>query len=360
MKSRYKILIGIIVAISITLISLEYNQETKSVMGIITSNEKPEPVHIPDPICFVIDRATGGSGGAVSMDRCFPLSEFENMGCTRPMLEHLYKYSNILDEEFDGLFYIEWVSLPDEVSEEQFEECVDIIHEKRLSADLSSLTYKDFGISSSEPVYPIEVSTDEQLQRVLDKCEYKRKKVSGEIPSFTSDGTPILSTLSLLSWNNSTHYNDNNICYFQPLKEHLEYDLLGGVLEYCNSSKGAGWNNPFEVWFANETHYIDSDICLWQKLDDSIVLVLPTNWQNVYEDDFEKTATGSYELENPLCIGGRGFIENEDCERIGKYDVSTGLPIVENKEQCDMLDGDWNEQQNSCDSKYGMMKENEK
>lgn len=72
----------------------------------------------------------------------------------------------------------------------------------------------------------------------------------------------------------------------------MEHALLSGILEYCNSDKGAGWDNPFEVWFANETHYIDSDICLWQKLDDSIVLVLPTSWQNVYEDDFDATWGG--------------------------------------------------------------------
>lgn len=46
-----------------------------------------------------------------------------------------------------------------------------------------------------------------------------------------------------------------------------------------------------------------------------------------------KIVTGSYELEKPLCLGGRGMILNEDCEIIGKYDVSTEMPIVENKEQ---------------------------
>ena len=66
----------------------------------------------------------------------------------------------------------------------------------------------------------------------------------------------------------------------------------------------------------------------------------------------EKIVTGSYDLENPLCIGGRGIIKNENCERIGKYNLTTGLPIVENKEQCDMLDGNWNEQEKICDSKY--------
>lgn len=54
-----------------------------------------------------------------------------------------------------------------------------------------------------------------------------------------------------------------------------------------------------------------------------------------------------------LCMGGRGFIVNEKCERIGNYDPITGLPIVENKEQCDLLEGDWDEEQKICDSKYG-------
>lgn len=78
-----------------------------------------------------------------------------------------------------------------------------------------------------------------------------------------------------------------------------------------------------------------------------------TPYQVRIGSDSEKTVSGSYELEEPLCIGGRGMIVNENCEIIGKYDVSTGMPIVENKEQCDMLEGDWNEKQNNCDSKYG-------
>jgi len=65
-----------------------------------------------------------------------------------------------------------------------------------------------------------------------------------------------------------------------------------------------------------------------------------------------KLVTGSYELEDSLCIGSRGMIVNENCEIIGKYDPAAGIPIVENKEQCDMLEGDWNEKENTCDLKY--------
>lgn len=62
--------------------------------------------------------------------------------------------------------------------------------------------------------------------------------------------------------------------------------------------------------------------------------------------------SGSYELGEVLCLGGRGMILNERCERIGKYDIQTGIPIVENKTQCDLLNGTWYDVQNKCDSEY--------
>ena len=173
-------------------------------MEIITSDKKPEPVHIPDPICFVVDRSTSGeTGSAVTMDTCFTLNQFEEMGCTKPMLEHILRYSNLLDYEVNGLVYLDWAGLPNVISQEKFDECFDAISEKR----------------------------------------------------------PILDSIT----------------------------------------------------------------------------------NNVSEE---------YELDEVLCIGGRGYIVNYECERIGKYDPTTGLPIVEDKEQCEMLDGDWDEQQKTCDSKY--------
>jgi hypothetical protein len=67
---------------------------------------------------------------------------------------------------------------------------------------------------------------------------------------------------------------------------------------------------------------------------------------------YELEYTGSYELEEALCIGGRGMVKNEKCEIIGKYDIQTGIPIVENKSQCDLLDGTWYNDKKLCDSKY--------
>ena len=57
--------------------------------------------------------------------------ELYQIGCNQQILAHLANYSNLLDEEFDGIYVIYVIGLPDGVSAEKFEECVDIIFEKR-------------------------------------------------------------------------------------------------------------------------------------------------------------------------------------------------------------------------------------
>ena len=54
----------------------------------------------------------------------------------------------------------------------------------------------------------------------------------------------------------------------------------------------------------------------------------------------------------PICLGGRGMILNDQCEKIGNYDIQTGIPIVSNKSECDKLDGTWYADRKLCDSKY--------
>lgn len=148
MKTRTLLIIGIIaiIAVSITSISLVYNQEIKLATGMMTSDEKPEPKHIPVPICFVIDRTTSGEkGDAVTMDACFPLSDFENLGCDKEILEHIYKYTNLLDEEFDDNSFQNLVGLPEGVSEEEYEKCADTIYEKRKSMS-ENMEFESFSI----------------------------------------------------------------------------------------------------------------------------------------------------------------------------------------------------------------------
>ena len=65
-----------------------------------------------------------------------------------------------------------------------------------------------------------------------------------------------------------------------------------------------------------------------------------------------RESTGSYELDEAQCLGGRGMILNDKCERIGRYDIQTGIPIVNDKAECDKLDGIWHDDRKLCDSKY--------
>ncbi len=58
------------------------------------------------------------------------------------------------------------------------------------------------------------------------------------------------------------------------------------------------------------------------------------------------------EYEKPLCRGGSGMIQNDQCERIGNYDIQTGILLVNNKSECDKLDGTWYDNRKLCDYKY--------
>lgn len=115
-------------------------------------------------------------------------------------------------------------------------------------------------------------------------------------------------------------------------KSGMIIDDLQRIFDWCNYPG----EKPLDWYFDwnNSTHHIDSEICELELISNN-------------------TATGSYQLDEALCTGGRGYIVNDKCERIGKYDPDTGLSIVENKEQCDMLEGSWDDKQNHCDSEYG-------
>ncbi|AFS82604.1 hypothetical protein [Candidatus Nitrosopumilus sediminis] len=79
------------------------------------------------------------TGWDAGEDYCFDWcdqKELFDLGCNQSILAHLTKYSNLLDEEFDGEYSIEDIGLPDGVTQEKFEWCVDFIYEKRIGMDL--------------------------------------------------------------------------------------------------------------------------------------------------------------------------------------------------------------------------------
>ena len=150
--------------------------------------------------------------------------------------------------------------------------------------DLRFQSYKNFGIDSNFPFHILENDMINQLELTLQSCETTRK---AEAENYTSpDGTHYAIAGTGHQWSNSTHYMDNGTCQFMTLEEYYSENIIDTIWEYCNSSK-AGWDYPYNYWFANQTHYLDSDICLWQHLDDGITLVLPTDWESVYIEKYQ-------------------------------------------------------------------------
>jgi len=66
------------------------------------------------------------------------IDELVDLGCTEPAINHISRYSNLLDDSFDGTYSIEWIGLPDDLSQVEFDKCVKIILEKRISVGLEN------------------------------------------------------------------------------------------------------------------------------------------------------------------------------------------------------------------------------
>lgn len=131
-----------ILAVSVISISLLYNQEIKLFTGMMSADEKPEPA-LSDPICFVKTMTSGASGGAMVIETCIPLSDFESLGCDRSVLEYIYKHTNLLEREEPIVKFRNAMGLPDGISEEEYEKCVAIIHEKRPTTSLKALPQRE-------------------------------------------------------------------------------------------------------------------------------------------------------------------------------------------------------------------------
>ncbi|MCA9827753.1 MAG: hypothetical protein KC444_05090 [Nitrosopumilus sp.] len=133
MKTKFLIIIGIVIAIAISIIyvSLAYNQEIKLATGMMINDEKPQPSTISNPMCFEIDTSAQKLPYNNPIEVCFPLSDFKALGCTEPMIEHIYKYTNLFERDFDEAFIQNLAGLSDDVSEEEYETCLDSILEKR-------------------------------------------------------------------------------------------------------------------------------------------------------------------------------------------------------------------------------------
>lgn len=163
---------------------------------------------------------------------------------------------------------------------------------------------------------------------------------------------------SLLIKTSSEEQTDNKII--------LQKDVFWNYDSDCSPTRFFTLVNGEEIYQQEE--YFDTYRILSVTLDkgdneiEIIIATIPGMTANEtcpgLDNAFLKSneVTGSYELKDeqgePVCLGGPDMILNDKCERIGNYDTQTGIPLVNNKYECDKLDGTWYADRKLCDSKY--------
>lgn len=134
MKTRLLIITGVSVAVFL-IGTIVYPYINEITFGDYSSHDIKSSLDvstIPDSICFVMDRESSAPTSCTDGNcACYPLSDFETLGCTKPLLEHLDRYTNLLDENFNGIVYRDSIGLPEDISEEEYDKCFDAIFEKR-------------------------------------------------------------------------------------------------------------------------------------------------------------------------------------------------------------------------------------
>ena len=122
MKTRFLIIIGIITAIAISIIMFGYDQYFQ-----LTNSDETHLSSLlnGDSLCF-------DSSDEEPVEICYSLDELGTYRCSIPILEYLAQYSNLLDAEFTGVFLIEWPSLPSNISEKDYDACIEFLNSVRL------------------------------------------------------------------------------------------------------------------------------------------------------------------------------------------------------------------------------------
>lgn len=126
MKTRILIVIGIVIA---SALSLSYYAIYDSSTTVFLSCD-PKHEQIGDR-CVLLQPEQ------YCKDWC-DTEELSDLGCDRLALDFVYRATNLFDEEIGDVYYRDWIGLPDGLSEEEFEKCVNIIKEKRLENNLEN------------------------------------------------------------------------------------------------------------------------------------------------------------------------------------------------------------------------------
>ncbi|MCV0367676.1 MAG: hypothetical protein K5798_10505 [Nitrosopumilus sp.] len=120
MKTRFFIIIGIIVVITTSLSFFAiYKSSTVVFIDCDPRYEQVDGKCVLKPEQYCTDWCN--------------LQELSTLGCNQPVLDYIHRATNLFDENFGDVYYRNAIGLPDGLSEEEFESCAAIIKEKRSS-----------------------------------------------------------------------------------------------------------------------------------------------------------------------------------------------------------------------------------
>ncbi len=245
MKARLLIIIGII-AVFTAFVIVVYDSSTES-YTVCDSKDKSvngECMLNPEQYCT---------------DWC-DVQELYDLGCTLPILNFITRASNLFDDSFDdGVYYRNFIGLPDGMSKEKFDWCLDFIHEKRISDGSESLN-KKWGelyleyqlLKESFSDYPNNMTIIERMAEIDDETMriatiLSEREFTIDVPGM-SHGNVIFDDL------------EHDALNSKGCPQFCSEKVADNVFSFCGAD---GFYSEKYMFTNNSTHYFDHDECKW-------------------------------------------------------------------------------------------------
>ena len=175
------------------------------------------------------------------------------------MLEHIYKHSNLLDEEVDGGWYLEFIGLPEGMHQEDFDYCVDVILEMRpiLNSNTTPKTTVVLDPDSFEEIdgYAIDYDGDVKHLPFADICTdemkiilLKHSNISLPVEEFAIEDVGLPSGMN---------QDDFERCAHETSFTKSRWNMVSIENPELYPSKCKSGPAP------SEDHYFDEDTCDW-------------------------------------------------------------------------------------------------
>ena len=230
MKSRLLIIIGIIVVIAV---SLSYYAIYESSTTIFISCD-PRYEQIDDK-CVLLKPEQ------YCTDWC-DLQELSNLGCNQLVHDYIFRSSNLLDEDFDGGYIQNFIGLPEGVSKEKFEECVDFIYEERSSFIISRL----HTLNSTEREDFITKYT-----HILLNGEFHDNVYITDLQNEYAVGEPI--TFTVATWGYGHPCQSPSFVYYYETKDPVNIVFEDKFIRWCQALKESDYMYYYQELDSNRT-----------------------------------------------------------------------------------------------------------